>query len=146
MCEAVSRGQARRALAAVARFTITTSLMCVSGFSTNRACCCTFVVLLASRYVLYVCVFFTFNRAFYPSNIQHNQCPCRSFNPINRRDTSSVVVVTKLRHRDTTLPRARYQVCSEHSSSQKYVLVAGSQKDILYLVLLCYYGGPFCSK
>ena len=36
-------------------------------------------------------------------DIQHNQCPCRFFNPINRRDTSSGV--TKLRHRDTTLPR-----------------------------------------
>ena len=40
---------------------------------------------------------------FLPVGIQHNQCPCRFFNPINRRDTSSVV--TKLRHRDTTLPR-----------------------------------------
>ena len=35
---------------------------------------------------------------FLPVDIQHNQCPCRFFNPT--RDTSSVV--TKLRHRDTT--------------------------------------------
>ena len=40
---------------------------------------------------------------FLPVDIQHNQCPCRFSNP--RRDTSSVV--TKLRHRDTTLPRVQ---------------------------------------
>ena len=34
---------------------------------------------------------------FLPVDIQYTQCPCRFFNPINRRDTSSVV--TKLRHR-----------------------------------------------
>ena len=43
---------------------------------------------------------------FLPVDFQHNQCPCRFFNP--RRDASSVV--TKLRHRDTTLPRTRYAV------------------------------------
>ena len=42
---------------------------------------------------------------FLPIDIQHNQCPCRFFNP--RRDTSSVV--TKLHHRDTTLPRTGMQ-------------------------------------
>ena len=41
---------------------------------------------------------------FLPVDIQHNQCPCRFSNP--RRDTSSVV--TKLRHRDSTLPRVQY--------------------------------------
>ena len=38
---------------------------------------------------------------FLPVGIQHNQCSCRFFNA--RSDTSSVV--TKVRHRDTTLPR-----------------------------------------
>ena len=40
-----------------------------------------------------------------PVDIQHNQCTYRFFNPIisNKRDTR--FVVTKLRHRDTTLPR-----------------------------------------
>ena len=41
-----------------------------------------------------------------PVDIQHNQCPCGFFNP--RRDTS--YVVSKLRHRDTTLPCTRCQV------------------------------------
>ena len=36
---------------------------------------------------------------FLPVDIQHHQCSCRFFNPINRTDTS--FVVTKLRHRDT---------------------------------------------
>ena len=39
---------------------------------------------------------------FLPVDILHNQCPCRLINP-RSRDTS--YVVTKLRHRDTTLPR-----------------------------------------
>ena len=43
---------------------------------------------------------------FLPVDIQHNQCPCRFYNP--RRYTSDVV--TKLRQRDTTLPRTRYAV------------------------------------
>ena len=50
-----------------------------------------------------VCVFFTLKPLFLPVDIQHNQCPCRFSNP--RRDTSSAV--TKLRHRDNTLPRVQ---------------------------------------
>ena len=38
---------------------------------------------------------------FLPVHMENNQCPCRFSNP--RRDTDSVV--TKLRHRDTSLPR-----------------------------------------
>ena len=39
-----------------------------------------------------VCVFFI-KPFFLPVDIQHNQCPCRFFNP--RRDTSSVVASNK---------------------------------------------------
>ena len=67
-------------------------------------------------YVLWV--FFT-QPLFLPVNIQHNQRPCRFFNP--RRDKS--YVVTKLRHKDTTLPRMqeaqRYWVPMDTSLSTK---------------------------
>ena len=66
-----------------------------------------------------VCVFFTLNLffgSFCPSTSSTNQCPCRFFNPINRRDTSSVV--TKLRHRDTTtLPRMHVRTPRDTFSS-----------------------------
>ena len=51
---------------------------------------------------------------FLPVDIQHNQCPWRFFHL--RSDTCSGV--TKLRHRDITLPRTGYLVCSMHSSGQ----------------------------
>ena len=47
-----------------------------------------------------VCVLH-FKPFFPPVDIQHNPCPCRFFNP---REIQSYVV-TKLRHRDTTLVR-----------------------------------------
>ena len=65
-----------------------------------------------------VYVFFTLNRSFVLSTRRHPVQPvsaCRFFNPINSRDTSSVA--TKLRHRDPTLPRTWYLVCSKHSGT-----------------------------
>ena len=52
----------------------------------------------------HVCVYI--KPFFLPVDIQHSQCPWRFFNL--RRDTS--YVVTKLRHRDTALPRTWYAV------------------------------------
>ena len=59
---------------------------------------------------------------FLPVDIKHNQCPCRFFNP--RRDTylpgTSYYVVTKLRHRDTTLPRMNTTYAGSTVSSGQY--------------------------
>ena len=68
-----------------------------------------YIIPTAAVCTRYVCVLHT-NPFFLPVDNQHNQCPCRLFNP--RRDTSSLV--TKLRHRDTTLPRMHYD--RKHSS------------------------------
>ena len=64
------------------------------------------VVHSVSKVCTVLFVFFTLKPFFLPVDIQHNQCPCRFVNP--RKDKSSVV--TKLRHRDNTLPRTWYEV------------------------------------
>ena len=51
-----------------------------------------------------VCVFFTLNRSFYPSTSNTSSVRADS-STLYRRYTNSVV--TKLRHRDTTLPRTQ---------------------------------------
>ena len=48
-----------------------------------------------------VCVCFHIKPVFPPVDIQHNRCPCRFFNPLS----NTGIVVTKLRHSDSTLPR-----------------------------------------
>ena len=50
-------------------------------------------------------------------DIQQSQCPWRFFNP--RRDTSSVVPSTNLRHRDTTLPRMQDSFNTAYQSKRK---------------------------
>ena len=66
-----------------------------------------FLVMLVSVCVLDI------KPLFLPADIQHNQRPRRFFNPRGYTNSS---VVTKLRHRDTTLPHI--YVCSKHSSGQ----------------------------
>ena len=68
---------------------------------------------------MFVCVFFTLNRYFYtqPVDIQHNQCPCRCFNP---RNDTSYYVVTWSQSYATEILRCHipgtWYACSKHSS------------------------------
>ena len=65
-------------------------------------------LLLSNARPMIVCVVFTSNRSAQPGS------PCRSFNPIDRRDTRSVV--TKLRHsRDATF-------CYVRSKAQQWAM------------------------